>query len=689
MKKIELLSPAPSKEAILPAVRLGASAVYLGLKEFSARRKAKNFDRKELKETIEYCHIRDVKVYLTVNILIKDEEIDNVIEIIKYAVSVNIDAVIVQDVGLAYILRHISPNLRLHGSTQMSIHTPAGAKMLENMGFSRVVLARELSFNEIKEIRNSCNIELEVFVHGALCMCVSGQCYLSSMIGGRSGNRGLCAQPCRLPFGLKNDSSYDLSLKDLSIIQHINELSEIGVNSIKIEGRMKRPEYVAAAVKACRTAIDTGIAEKEDLDLLKSVFSRSGFTDGYYKGTLGKSMFGIRLKEDVTSATNSIFSKLHEMYKTEKQTIPIFFDIKIKRNLPIELKTYDNDGNIIEINGPIPQDAINIVVDETICKKQLKKTGKTPFLVKDIFCEIDSNLSIPISQINLLRRESISKLEEKRKDRKPITFSNDYKNLIEHNSNLKNMSPKLRARFPDCNIPKEFKKCELVYIPLNSKKKDLIDLKENGFNLGLEIPRVFFGKEKSVIKSLEVGKSIGIKHVWVGNIGAIKIAKDLGFKIHGGFSLNLMNTYSMQWAKEIGFDDVETSFEMNIKQISDLKSDMKKGIIAYGRLPLMITRNCPAKNENIRCDECKKNLILKDRKGIKFPLVCSYDTVEILNSLPLCIDDKIKEIKGIEFTVLRFSVENHVENVEKLKSFHNPKNNKIGTTKGLYYRNVD
>lgn len=688
MNKIELLSPAGSFEALIPAVRMGADAVYLGSGEFSARKNAKNFSRDELREAVEYCHIRGVKVYLALNTLIKDSEMESAVDLAKFAAGINIDALILQDIGLASKLRNIIPDMKLHASTQMSVHTESGVKLLEEMGFSRVVLARELSKTEIKKIRNSCSIELEVFVHGAMCMSVSGQCYFSSVLGGRSGNRGLCAQPCRLLFSVPGGTGHDLSLKDMSLIKHIKELNNIGVNSVKIEGRMKRPEYVAAAVNACRKAIDNGGPDKQSIKLLRDVFSRSGFTDGYYLGKRGKEMFGTRSKEDVLSATNEVFSKLHEMYKSERQCIPISFEIRIKKGEKVSLKASDEDGNIISVDGDAPEDSINLDIDSDKCIKQLKKTGNTPFLVKSVYCDIDKGLSLPVSSINSLRRMAIDKLQEKRKFRKSIRFSTNKQKTVEKNYGNPKGSPKLRARFTHCNIPEDFKICEFVYVPLNSKKGDLISLKKRGFNLCLEIPRIFLGKEREVAELLNNAKNMGIDRVLAGNLGAVKLALDLGFKVHGGFSLNIMNNDSLRWAKKIGLEDVEVSFEMSFDNISNLNGQIKRGIIAYGRLPMMITRNCPAKNGN-SCKDCSRTPVLTDRKGIKFPMICNFGCTEVLNSVPLYMADRINEIKNIDFLVLRYTVENSVESGENLNAFNRNEQCKNGITRGLYYKDVD
>lgn len=686
MNEIELLSPAGSFESLIPAVRMGADAVYLGSNEFSARKNAKNFNRDELEKAVEYCHIRGVKVYLALNTLIKDSEMESAIDLAKFSANINIDALILQDIGLASRLRNIMPDMKLHGSTQMTIHTESGVRLLEKMGFSRVVLARELSKNEIKKIRDSCNIELEVFIHGAMCMSVSGQCYFSSILGGRSGNRGLCAQPCRLPFCVPGGTGYDLSLKDMSIIEHIKELTNIGVNSVKIEGRMKRPEYVAAAVNACRKAIDNGKPEEESMNLLRNVFSRSGFTDGYYLGKRGKEMFGIRSKEDVLSATNEVFSNLHKLYKTENQNIPIYFEIRIKNGEKIRLNASDEDKNTISVYGDIPEISKNLDIDSDRCIKQLKKTGNTPFLVKNVCCDIDKGLSVSASSLNSLRRMAIDKLQEKRKFRNPIKFSTEKQEIVEKKP--RNFNLKLRARFPNCNIPESFKICELISVPLNSKKEDLISLRNRGFNICLEIPRVFFGREKEVIKLLNDAKNIGINHVWAGNLGAVELSLNLGFKVHGGFSLNIINSDSVKWAERVGIEDIETSFEMTLNNISKLGGKIRRGIIAYGRLPMMITRNCPAKN-GMNCKNCLGKSVLTDRKGIKFPMICNFGFTEILNSVPLYMADRINEIKDVDFLVLRYTVENSVESGENLNTFNRNKwcGNEI--TRGLYYRDVD
>ena len=686
MKKIEILAPAGSLESIKPAVRCGANAVYLGGENFSARAGAKNFSRDDLIKTIEYCHARRVKVYIALNTLVFDYEIEKVVDYVKFVCNLGVDALIIQDVGLAKIIKNIAPKMPLHASTQMSVHTLSGVKALHDAGFNRVVLARELSLEEIKEISKDSPIELEVFVHGALCMSVSGQCYFSAMLGGRSGNRGRCAQPCRLPFFADGGNGHDLSLKDMSIIKYIKQLQDIGIKSAKIEGRMKRPEYVATAVRACRAAVD-GEDLEEVMKELRSIFSRSGFTDGYYQGNRGKHMFGIREKENVIEANRDIFAKAHQLYKHERQVIPIDMNFIARKGSPIELEVSDGNGHELDVLGNVPQEAVSKSISKERCEEQLSKTGGTQFFCSSLNCDLDKGLAISSSDLNSLRRKALSLIEKEIiKDRAKIdVYDLDLKRPKPYTS--EKMS--IRARFVTSNVPKEFSSCEFVYVPLDTQLNELKRLKDMGLNIAVEIPRGIFGREAWCYKKLEEIKSIGMYDVLASNIGAIKIAKDLNMNIHGGFALNIANTYSLQYMKDIGLKDAELSFEMTLGDIRNLGGDIKRGIIGYGRLPLMLTRNCPAKNIKTGCKGCKKSSVIRDRKQKEFPLMCQSGCTEILNSVPLYLADKQSEINGIDFMVLRFTVENSVESVEILNHFNNHVKKANGITRGLYYRGVN
>ena len=381
---VEVLSPAGSPESLEAAVRAGADAVYLGGNSFSARASAKNFSDDQLRQAVEYCHGRGVKVYLTVNTLLREDELPAALRFLEFACSLPVDALLVQDLGLFRMIKKAAPSLPIHASTQMSIHTPAGAKFLYEQGMERVVLARELSLSEMREIADECPVELEAFVHGALCMSVSGQCYFSALLGGRSGNRGMCAQTCRLPFSAPDGTGHDLSLRDLSMITRMEELRQAGVCSAKIEGRMKRPEYVAAATATCRQSADGLLPDPMLLADLESVFSRSGFTSGYPDGKLGVSMFGTRTKEDVTGATSSVFARLHGLYREERSRVPVQLFLSIKAGEPVSLAVQDEEDHYAQaVSDVLPEPAINRPLDQERCLAQIQKTGGTPLCVSN------------------------------------------------------------------------------------------------------------------------------------------------------------------------------------------------------------------------------------------------------------------------------------------------------------------
>ena len=404
--KVEILAPAGGMESLVAAVRCGANAVYLGTKEINARRGAANFDFDELEKAVDYCHARDVKVYLALNILVADGELKAAYDTVKTALTLGVDAFIVQDLGLAKMMKNHFPTAVLHASTQCSVNTPDGFKKLEELGFKRAVVPREMSLDEIKEIRKSTSLELEAFVHGALCMCVSGQCYLSSMIGSRSGNRGLCAQPCRLAFSADGSKSCDLSLKDLSLIRHINELSKAGVVSLKIEGRMKRPEYVAASVTACKKALNDEYNNAFE-STLKSVFSRSGFTDGYLTGKR-YDMFGTRQKEDVVSA-NDVLKELSHLYDNENPLVPIDLEFSCREGERPCLKATAL-SKTVTVYGEIAQKAINKPTTAETVGIRISKFGNTPYKVNKCEVSIDEGLIIPASELNGMRRRAVEEL---------------------------------------------------------------------------------------------------------------------------------------------------------------------------------------------------------------------------------------------------------------------------------------
>lgn len=662
--KFEILAPAGSMESLVAGVRSGANAIYLGGKSFNARRNAGNFDNEEMKKAVEYCHQRGVKVYLTLNIIVSDEEMREAYNAVKDALSNGIDAFIVQDIGVAKMIREHFPTARLHGSTQMSIMSPSGAKAAEQMGFKRIVLPREMSLDEIKEIRENTSLELELFVHGALCMSVSGQCYLSSMIGSRSGNRGLCAQPCRLPFTAGGNATHALSLKDLSLVGELDKL--VGITSLKIEGRMKRPEYVSAAVSAVKKAID-GKYTPSDEFMLRSVFSRSGFTDGYLNAKLGKNMFGTRQKEDVVSASNSVLKEIAKNYEKEVPLLPVNIDFVCKNGENALLKMTSGDKSV-KVVGDVPEKAINKPMTAESLTERLGKLGGTQFYANEVNITVDDGLILPASKINEMRREAVEKLNKTDK----ISFKYKAFNVVR--AKAKNSTPYATASFKSAAQIPDKHPFKTVFIPIDSSVEDFVDNRA-----GVVLPRGLFGIENELKSKLEKLKKAGVNKALCGNIGSYQLCKDMGFEVWGDFGLNVFNSVSANLV-----DRPILSFELTQSQINNINAP-DTGMLVYGYAPLMLTRNCPIKND-IGCFECNGHGHLTDRKGMKFPVICSdFPCVEMLNCVPTYMLDRLDEIHT-DFIHFAFTVESEkqVENIISL--YESGAKPDFKYTRGLYQR---
>ena len=681
-KNIEVLAPCGSFESVVAAVRCGADAIYMGTKNFNARIKADNFDEDDLEKAISYCHGRNVRVNITLNTLINNSELTDVTKTLEHVCRKGADVLILQDLGLSQYVRKAAPQIEMHASTQMSVQTLSGVELLKELGFKRVVLPREMTKAEIENIKKNTDCEIEIFVHGALCMCVSGQCYMSSMFGSRSGNRGLCAQPCRLPFSAPGGTGYDLSLKDLSLAHKARELEEIGIDSLKIEGRMKRPEYVAAAVTCINKALH-GEDTRDISEKLRAVFSRSGFTDGYYENRRGKNMFGTRKKEDVTSATNSLLTELSHLYDKEAPLVPVSFYLTVVKDEEVSLSASAMDKTVFVTDSYVPEKAINKPMTKEGLTERLAKCGGTQFFAESVEIELDEGLIVPASVINDLRRRALSELDIRLSTVKPITFTTlDIKPPVpERKSPLK-----YRIRISDISqLPDNLQNVENLYFPLSLEENSVEKLKNLPVKLGVELPRGIFGAEKAVENRLLKMKECGISVAYCGTIDALAIAKKLGFEIHTGFSLNIFNSLSASVLDSLGVKEITLSPELTLKQASLIYSKAKAGIIAYGRLPLMLTRNCPIKNGRA-CEECKGNSYLTDRMNKKFPVVCSWGCSEILNSQPVYMGDRMDEIENLDFITFYFTKEKKELCEAVLDAYRKKKSVSGDITRGLYYR---
>ncbi|MDO4379279.1 MAG: U32 family peptidase [Clostridia bacterium] len=683
--KPEILAPAGSFECVLSAVRTGADAVYLGTKNFNARKGAENFGRDELKKTIEYCRARGVRVHIALNTLVSDEEFDAALSVVKEVSSLGADALILQDLGLSRYAKMCSPDLERHASTQMSVQTAAGLELLKELGFSRAVLPRELSKKEIEDLRNSTDLELEVFVHGALCMCVSGQCYMSAMLGSRSGNRGLCAQPCRLPFSAAEPGRHDLSLKDLSLIDELPTLSEIGINSFKIEGRMKRPEYVAAAVTSAKETL-SGELHSETQEKLSAVFSRSGFTKGYFENRLGSEMFGTRRREDVVSASSKVLSSLKNLYSKETPRVGVSLFLSVIENEPISLSAKANGKTVFLSSETSAEKALNKPISKELLSSWLSKCGSTPFYPEEIEIELDEGVTVSAGAINKLRREALERLEKELSSVKSKHFTDINFKLVPH---VAKEAKKFRLVLSKGDqIPENLSDVENIYFPLNVEEKYVESVKNKGITLGIEIPHALFGVQSEVEKLLERVKSFGITNALCPTLDAVALALRHGFNVDGGFSLNVFNSRSLAVFEELNVKSVTLSPELTLGQIEKIGGSVQRGIVAYGRLPLMLVRNCPIKNVKT-CAECKGKSFLTDRMGIRFPVACKGYYREILNSRAIYMGDRLDEIKNTDFLLFLFTREKR-ENVDAvLEAYRKGKKAKGDFTRGLYYRGVE
>lgn len=694
---MELLAPAGSMEALRAAVCNGADAVYLGADTFNARMNARNFSAADLQEAVVYCHVRGVKVHLTLNTLVLDREMPRAAELIRLAASCGVDAFIVQDLGVVSLCRQLAPDVPIHASTQMSIHSLEGVMEAAALGCSRVVLARELPAEEIAHICKKSPVEIEVFVHGALCMCYSGQCYLSSVIGRRSGNRGQCAQPCRLPYGYGRFEStrYPLSLKDNCLVGELDELRRMGVASIKIEGRMKRPEYVAIVTRAYRTVLNGGKLMPSDLQELETAFSRQGFTDGYFRGQTGSDMFGRRQEGEDTA---DLFASARATYEQgEPQRIGVRFYAMIRRGEPAQLAVEDPDGNLCRTRGPVPEQAVYRSLTPQDLEQQLKKTGGTPYLCTAVRSSLDPDLMLPASAINAMRRDVIAELTAKRGRAAPAHL-NAYDEPPRYDGIAGEPQLTIAVRTAGQITSRMLSmKPTVLYVPLPelAEHPDLPQRVSVETQLAAILPRVIWSGELApVARQLRTVYEMGVRQVLAGNLGQLHIARAAGFAVRGDFGLNIVNSRAMRYLREQGLDSQLLSFELTLPQIRDISKAVPAELLIYGRLPLMLMENCVMKNRTGIC-ACQTGTVrLVDRVGEEFPIVKDPGTCRnvLLNGKKLYLLDKKDALRGMGLWALRlqFTTENPGEIDKVLMDYQGRAVFDAGSyTRGLYSRGVE
>ena len=694
---LELLSPAGSPEAVIAAVQNGADAVYMGLGIFNARRGAKNFSDEEFERAVRYCRIRGCKVYVTMNTLVGDREMEQAASLARRVSELGADAILVQDLGLLSVLKKAVPDVPLHASTQMSIHNLAGVEAAAEMGLTRAVLARELSFEQIKFITKHASIETEIFVHGALCFCHSGQCYMSSLIGRRSGNRGMCAQPCRMEYSLggRLEDSHPLSLKDNCLIDRLREIEDAGVACVKIEGRMKRPEY---------TGIVTGIYSRiikerreptaDEIQTLTGAFSRQGFTQGYFNGTK-TDMFGIRAETD--KAGERLYSEARKEYiGREERRVPVKFYTIVNAGEAVKAAAIDDLGNKVVAFGAEPQKAIRQAISSEALSDRLGKTGGTPYYCTEVQSRVQNGLFLSASEINELRRKLVTALSERRAappqrrslPTPPLPAGQNAVTdpvMIYQVCTAEQLTEELADTKPD-----------YIYVPVRVMY-DNFELVQVFAGRGAVpvavLPRIIPDDEAAqVFKMLKELFDRGINEALVGNLGHIKLARKAGMKIRADFGMNVFNSYSMDMLRQMGFLSATASFELRIAQVRDMAKCVPTELIAYGRLPLMISEQCVISHSLGSCS-CQTPALLSDRMGSTFPVVREPEHRNVIyNSRKLFMADKNDELCGIGLWGMRlmFTTEGARECVQVAKRYKGEGDYQPNDlTRGLYYRGVD
>ena len=689
MSKIEILAPVGSEEMLRAAVFSGADAVYLGFSGFNARTGAGNFDADSLKEAVRFCHARGVAVHVALNTTVYGTELPALEQAIRSVAASGADAVICQDLAVATLIGKIAPQLPRHGSTQMSVHTLQGALELKELGFTRVVLARELSLPEVEQITRHCGIETECFVHGALCMCVSGQCYMSAFLGGRSGNRGSCAGPCRLPFEAnplpegKPGRLHHLSLKDNSVIDKLDRMQAVGVASAKIEGRLRTPEYVAAAVSACLAGRE---GRAYDRDLLKNAFSRSGFTSGYLDGKIDGTMFGVRSEADA-ELTKKTLPALRELYRRERSRVPVQFRLEIEEGGE-KLTVTDADGNKAFAYGDAEPQPARTDPTESL-QRSLSKTGGTPFAVEKIDVEMDGGpWFVPGSAVNELRRDALEALLKKREVLRPWPVHEAEPDALP----LRTLPPHrtLRARFEAWEQVPEQALSGVEYLILPIAQADRVPREWRAKTL-LELPRVMFGRlEEDTARRIAATQDAGFAGYEVSNIAHLRLCR--GLPMSGSFGLNITNQLAAQFYADNGLGSVLILPEVKDSDISTIAPThdgrpVPTGVLVYGHMPLMVTRACPLQNIH-DCAHCDKTGVLTDRKAKKFPVRCGLGVRTIYNPVPIYMGDKPGALT-VDYGVAYFTLENREEAAQILDMIRTHAPFEGDLTRGLYFKGTN
>ena len=699
MKKIvEILAPAGSFESMKAAVAAGADAVYIGGSRFGARAFAENPGEDKLLEAIDYVHLHGRKLYLTVNTLMKEQEMKELFEYLLPYYRQGLDAVIVQDLGVLSFVREHFPDLPIHASTQMTITGIYGAGLLKELGAERVVTARELSLKEIRQIHQQVDVEIESFVHGALCYCYSGQCLFSSLIGGRSGNRGRCAQTCRLPFDVKDkgktlgkkEERYCLSLKDLSTLDLIPDMIEAGVYSMKIEGRMKSPRYTAGVVSIYRKYADLYLekgrngykVEDGDRKVLLDLFDRGGQTDGYYKKHNGRDMIVWKEKPSFREGNNQLFDMLDREYVDKQLKVAVSGKIFLSEGEKASLTLASQEHRIV-IEGDLVMTALNQPMSEEKVLKQLNKTGNTPFLFENLEAEINGNVFVPVQALNELRRRGLEELEaeilrEYKREYPQNEVSGEGNNVLKIPvSEPAKLTVSLEK--PECfdavvcNPDVNRLYIEAAHFEPERWSQYVNVCHEKGKECYLTMPHIFRTEAQLFFDHHQnYLKEAGFDGFLIRSMEEPGYLKKTGIRGNLVFDFGVygMNNQAQKMLKNLGADEITWPVELNSRELEKL--EIPGELLIYGRLPMMVTAQCIHQGME-RCDKTPVELNLKDRMGKEFPVRnhCVFCYNSIYNSAPLSLlglSDTVSSLSPASLR-LQFTTEGPGETETIIKAF--------------------
>lgn len=627
----ELLCPAGSPEALDAAIEGGADAIYLGGETFNARMNAHNFGGDALRSAVLRAHAFGVKVYLTLNTLCYDRETTAFLDAAAEAWKIGVDALIIADLGGAAAIRRAMPSFELHASTQMSGHNAPMARELQRMGYSRMVAAREISAKDLAVLTRESPIEIELFVHGALCVCHSGQCLFSSMVGGRSGNRGECAQPCRLPYGCAGKSGkscYPLSLKDLSLAPEMTEIIRSGVASLKIEGRMKSPEYVRDTARVYRRLLDEcRAATKEEMRGLSETFSRGGFTDGYYRGRMGSEMLGVRSESDKQN------SRAIEPFAGLTRRIPLQAEATLRAGEPMTLSLSDGKRRTT-VTGIAPEPARNAPLTAETVTRNLSKLGGTIYTLENLNLRLDGNVMAPISSLNDLRRRGIAQWEEEGRGI-PRPTPSPYAPIRPKETRVARRVARFQSFDQVTAEAREY--FDRILLPLHRLPPSEDDLRAVD---GVILPPVIFDSDLPRVREMLIrAKNFGIPTAVCGNLGQLELIREVGMTPVGDYRLNLCNGESVAVLETLGVAESMLSPELTLPQARDVGGNTS--LLVYGRIPLMTLEKCVIR-EIADCNLCKTGKVaLRDRRGVEFPVLREWEHRNIVyNSLPTSASDR-------------------------------------------------